>query len=115
MKKVFNFILTVPIIGLSSIYFYVLITVISLRSFEFYKIDPKQSVVNFIYEPTIIISMLGIFIFIPLGIFILLIDYIKFKGKLTSNIFKWIYLIGVVLTIFLYYVDLGYCQIWFFD
>ncbi len=91
MKKVFNFILTVPIIGLSSIYFYVLMTIISLRSFEFYIIDPKQSIINFIYEPTVIISMLGIFIFIPLGIFILLIDYIKFKGKLTSYIFKWIY------------------------
>jgi hypothetical protein len=115
MKKAFNFILIIPFIGLSSIYFYVLITIISLHSFEFYKIDPKQSAISFIYEPTLIISMLGIFIFIPLGIFILLIDYFKFKGNLTSNIFKWIYLIGVVLTIFLHYVDLGYCQIWFFD
>jgi uncharacterized protein YybS (DUF2232 family) len=90
-------------------------TVISIRSLEFYKIDPKKSVINFIYEPSIIISMLGIFIFIPLGILILFIDYTKFKGKLTSNVYKWIYLIGVILTIFLYYVDLGHCQIWFFD
>jgi hypothetical protein len=115
MKKVFNAILTVPLVGLSSIYTYVLLTIISINSTAFYKLDPKDSPVSFLFVPIKIISVVCIFIFIPLGLLVLLIDYIKFKGKLTSNIFKWIYFIGVVLTIFLYFVDLGYCQTWFAD
>jgi hypothetical protein len=90
-------------------------TIISINSTAFYNFDPKNTPISFLYTPITIISIVGIFVFIPLGVLILIIDYLKFKGKLTSNTFKWIYLIGVVLTIFLHYVDLGYCQIWFFD
>ena len=115
MKKVFNVILTIPLIGLSSIYFYVLMTIISINSTAFYNFDPKNTPISFLYTPITIFTIVGVFIFIPLGFLILLIDYVKFKGKLTSNLFKWIYFIGVALTIFLHYVDLGYCQIWFFD
>jgi hypothetical protein len=115
MKKVFNVILTVPLFGLLSIYFYVLMTIITINSTAFYNFDPKNTPVSFLFVPIKIISVVGIFIFIPLGLLILLIDYIKFKGKLTSSIFKWIYFIGVALNIFLHYIDLGYCQIWFAD
>jgi len=115
MKKVLNFILTIPLIGLSSIYIYVLFTIISINSTAFYNFDPKNTPISFLYTPITIFTILGVFIFIPLGLIILLTDYIKFKGKLTSIFFKWIYFIGVALTIFLHYTDLGYCQIWFFD
>lgn len=114
MKKALNFILTLPLLGLVSIYLYVLICIVSINSIEFYKFDPKNTPVNFVYDfvhPLPAIGHLGTL----LGFVILLIDFIKYKGKLTSNLFKWIYFIGVALTIFLYYVDLGYCQIWFFD
>lgn len=87
---------------------------IAINSTEFYKFDPKDTPVGFIYNILIAFPAFG-HLGILLGIFILIIDYLKFKGTLTSNTFKWLYLIGVVLTIFLHYVDLGYCQIWFFD
>lgn len=87
---------------------------IAINSTAFYKFDPKDTPVGFIYNILVAFPAFG-YIGILLGIFILLIDYFKFKGKLTSNVFKWIYFIGVVLTIFLHYTDLGYCQIWFFD
>lgn len=114
MKNILNFTLLLPIIGLSSIYFYIMLTMISIQSSKFYELDPKLTPVNFIYEiiyPLPAIGILGTL----LGIFILLFDFIKFKGKLTSNKFKWIYFIGVTFAIFLHYVDLGHCQIWFFD
>ena len=103
-----------PLIGLSSIYFYTLITVIAINSTSFYNIDPKDTPVGYIYNILIAFPAFG-HLGTLFGFIILLIDYIKFKGKLTSNLFKWIYFIGVTLTIFLHYTDLGYCQIWFFD
>jgi hypothetical protein len=115
MKKIFNFILTIPLIGLLSIYLYVLMTIISINSTAFYNFDPKNTPVSFLFVPIKIISVVGVFIFIPLGFLILLIDYIKYKAQLTTIFFKWIYFIGFILTIFLHYVDLGYCQIWFAD
>jgi hypothetical protein len=87
---------------------------IAINSTSFYKIDPKDTPVGYIYNILIAFPAFG-HLGTLLGFIILLIDYIKFKGKLTSNFFKWIYFIGVALTIFLHYTDLGYCQIWFFD
>lgn len=115
MKKVINVILAIPLFGLLSIYIYVFFTIISMNSTKFYNYDPKITPISFLHTPITIFTIVSAFIFIPLGFLILLIDYIKYKGKLTSNLFKWIYFIGVALTIFLHYVDLGYCQIWFFD
>lgn len=114
MKKVYNFILILPLAGLASIYIYVLMTIISIDSTDFYKFDPKQTPINYIYDffyPLPAIGHLGILI----GCIILLIDYFKFKGGLTLNSCKWIYFIGTILTVFLHFVDVGYCQIWFFD
>jgi uncharacterized membrane protein len=112
--KGLHFLLSLPFIGLSSIYFYVLISMIAINSTAFYKFNPKDTPVNFVYDfvyPLPAIGHLGTL----LGCIILVIDYIKYKGKLTSSLFKWIYYLGVALTLFLHYVDLGYCQIWFFD
>ena len=114
MKNFFNLFLSLPLIGLLSIYFYVLICMISIGSTEFYKIDPKDTPVGFVYDFIIILPLIG-YLGILIGPFILIIDFFKYKGYMTSSYFKWLYFIGVVLTIFLYYVDLGYCQIWFFD
>lgn len=114
MKKISNFILTLPLIGLLSIYLYVLLTIICIDSTNFYKFDPKSTPVGFLYKILIIFPAFG-YLGILLGFIILFIDYYKYKGNLTSMIFKWIYFIGLVLTFFLHYVDLGYCQIWFFD
>lgn len=99
---------------MSSIYVYTLVTIISINSTTFYELDPKDTPVNIIYDFVYPLPAIGYFGSL-LGFIILLIDYIKYNGKLTSNIFKWIYFTGVVLTIFLHFVDLGYCQIWFFD
>ena len=114
MKKFFNLFLSLPLIGLSSIYFYVLISMVSIGSTEFYKLDPKDTPAGFVYNFLITLPLVGYFS-ILIGAFILLIDFVEYKGNITSNYFKWLYFIGVALTIFLYYVDLGYCQIWFFD
>lgn len=114
MKKVFNFILSIPLVGLSSIYRYTLATIISINSTAFYMFDPKDTPIYYIYDFVYPLPAIG-HLAALFGFLILHIDYIKFKGKLTTDIFKWIYLIGVMLTIFLHYVDLGYCQIWFFD
>lgn len=103
-----------PLIGLSSIYFYVLLTMITMNSTSFYEFDPKDTPVEFIYNILIVFPAFG-HLGTLIGFIILLIDFIKFRRKLISNLYKWIYIIGVALTIFLHYTDLGYCQIWFFD
>ena len=115
MRNFFNVMLTVPFLGLMSIYFYILSTMILINSMTFHNFDPKNTPISFLYTPITMFTIVASFIFIPLGFIILLLDYIKFEGKLISISFKWIYFIGVVLTIFLHYFDLGYCQIWFFD
>jgi hypothetical protein len=114
MKKVLNFILTIPLVGLLSIYLYTLATIISINSTAFYMFDPKDTPINYIYDFVYPLPAIG-HLATLFGFLILLIDYIRYKGKLTTNLFKWIYFIGVALTIFLHYIDLGYCQIWFFD
>lgn len=114
MKKILDAVLCIPLIGLLSIYLYVLATMISINSTAFYKIDPKNSPVAFLYDILIVFPIIG-FLSILFGLHIVLMDYFHFKGKLISKPIKYIYFLGSILTIFTYYVDIGYCQIWFFD
>ena len=114
MRKIFYFILYMPIIGLLSVYIYTLITMLSINSTKFYNYDPKNTPVNFLYDFIYPIPFFG-HIAILLGVFIIMFDYTNLRNKLIPNYVKFIYLIGVIMTIFTHYSDLGYCQIWFFD
>lgn len=114
MKKVINCILVFPFVGLTMIYIYILLTIISTGSAEFFLYDPKTTPLKSFYNFAVSLVILG-YICILLGFILLIIDFIKLKGKSITNRFKLIYVIGVFLTVFLYFFDIGYCQNWFFD
>lgn len=114
MSKIANIFLCLPLTALLSIYLYVLATIIALNSTAFYTVDPKNTPIGFLYEGLLIFTVLG-HLGILTGFVLVVMDLCEFKGKLTSKSFKYIYFMGSALTVFTHYVDVGYCQIWFFD
>lgn len=114
MKKFYNFILTIPLLNLFLIYFYIGFCTIVFGYPEFYYHDPKKTPISFLYNPIAFFSIIDIFIFIPIGLMILLIELFSNK-KTVSPFFKMAYWLGILLTIFTYVIDIKGLQFWFYD
>jgi hypothetical protein len=113
MKKILNFIMILPLLGLISTYVYVLIVAIYLYPEHFYSIDPKNLPFSAVYTFVKYFAITG-YLAVLLGAIVYAFDYLCKRGAIYTKV-KYIYIIGVLLMIFTYFIDIGYCQTWFFD
>jgi hypothetical protein len=113
-KRIFTLIMFFPIVGIITPYVYVGCSMLILKKFNVYSSDPKSLGINLFYEIALFFSMIGLII-IGLGVILILYRLIFNQIKVKDIYGKYIFLLGLLLTIFLHYFDPGNYLNWFFD
>ena len=116
MKKIINFVLTLPLVSLILIYLYIFINLVNYGYPQFYSVDPKyMSKFGVIYDLIINFSGFGIYLLSSIGLFILFYKILFIKLKIFEDLYFWIYILGLLLIIIVYYFDPYGFLFWFFD
>ena len=113
MSKIINIIMIMPLIGPVFIYLYAISAIIYLGSTDIYLIDPKDLPFSVLYNPILFIIIIS-YLMNVLGLFVVAINLIS-KNKIVSNRFIFLYLFGMMLTVFNSLIDIWHFDFWFFD
>lgn len=113
MSKIIKFIMTMPLIGSFLMYLYVISAIIFLESTNIFLIDPKDLPFSVLYDPILFIIIIS-YLMNVLGLFVLAINLIS-QNKIISNRFIFLYLFGMLLTVFNFFIDIWHFDFWFFD
>lgn len=111
--KKLNYLLVIPIIGSLSIYIYVCLVMLTNHTTDIYLLNPKSNNVSVLYN--------NLFYYLPfvghcsivVGLFLILSEIYIFKEKLTNNWAKWVFLLGILITVISITFDFGHYLSWF--